>query len=428
MKKRPWWKFWQKANPVARELIGYLAGNPIWTKLDFANIAQEGYKRNAYAYAAIRKIAKSFSRIPVRAKRRAMKEKGKDETLDDHKILHLLRRPNPRTAGVTFEEVSITFLVYSGNLYMSAVPVMNGNRPPQELWAHRPDKMKIVPVKRFDGKDGRLVDFYKYGEGELATRLEEKFTLHIREVDPLDDWYGMGFMEPAGRSIDANNEAKKWNTAMLQNFARPSALVHYKEDLDDESWEMVKEELNFEELDVHERAKLRVTSGGEMQWEQIGLSPADMDWLKGTIQTGREIAIAADVAPELLGDSANKTYSNVQEAKLALYEDNIIPRKDLYVAELNNWLVPMFQDEGLYLEPDYLAVPVLRDRQFKLWDMAGEAFERGLINKGRTLEIMGEDADVEDKELLVMKSSLKVMGEEETDESESTDEEESAAA
>jgi hypothetical protein len=58
-----------------------------------------------------------------------------------------------------------------------------------------------------------------------------------------------------------------------------------------------------------------------------------LTWIK------RKICRVFNVPAELIGDSENKTYSNYQEARLALYMETALPIAFWLRDELNNWLV-----------------------------------------------------------------------------------------
>ena len=75
-----------------------------------------------------------------------------------------------------------------------------------------------------------------------------------------------------------------------------------------------------------------------------------MDFIKNKEVTATDILIALGVPPEIMG-LGQKTFSNYKEARLAFYEDTILPLMDSLRDGLNYWLTPTFGD-GLYLDYD----------------------------------------------------------------------------
>ena len=78
-----------------------------------------------------------------------------------------------------------------------------------------------------------------------------------------------------------------------------------------------------------------------------------------------DIAMCFGVPNQLVGVPDSQTYSNVAEARLALYEETIIPHLRKIQSDFNEWLMPMF-DERLELEFDIDAIPALSERRRKI--------------------------------------------------------------
>jgi len=74
----------------------------------------------------------------------------------------------------------------------------------------------------------------------------------------------------------------------------------------------------------------------------------------------------------LLGVPGDATYANYREARLALWEETILPLLDGLVSELNAWLAPRF-GTGLRLAPDLDAVSALAPRREAVWARVGGA-------------------------------------------------------
>ncbi|MHA1599904.1 MAG: phage portal protein, partial [Alphaproteobacteria bacterium] len=105
---------------------------------------------------------------------------------------------------------------------------------------------------------------------------------------------------------------------------------------------------------------------GGLKWQEMSLSPKDMDFLESRNAASRDVAQVFGVPPQLLGIPGDNTYSNYQEARLALWEDTVVPLLRHVRDEFNGWLVPMFGDD-LKLEIDLDEVPALALRREKIW-------------------------------------------------------------
>ena len=105
---------------------------------------------------------------------------------------------------------------------------------------------------------------------------------------------------------------------------------------------------------------------GNLDWREMGMSNRDMDFIESKHSAARDIALAFGVPPQLLGLPGDSTYSNMQEARLALWEETILPLLDTTKDALNNWLAPLY---GAALEIDYDqdSISALAPRREHVW-------------------------------------------------------------
>ncbi len=120
----------------------------------------------------------------------------------------------------------------------------------------------------------------------------------------------------------------------------------------------------------------------------MGLSPKDMDFLNLKHMSATDIAMCFGVPSQLVGVPDAQTYANVAEARLALYEETIIPHLRKLSSDLNEWLVPMF-DERLKLEFDIDAIPALSERRRKIYENVTSAVREGIMTRNEAREIIG---------------------------------------
>ena len=104
----------------------------------------------------------------------------------------------------------------------------------------------------------------------------------------------------------------------------------------------------------------------------MSLTPKDMDFVEAKNSSARDIALAFGVPPQLLGIPGDNTYSNLQEARLALWEQTVVPMVCATTDALNNWLIPMF-GAPLELAPDIDGISALAIRNQAIWDRVEHA-------------------------------------------------------
>ncbi|MBI1234754.1 MAG: phage portal protein [Alphaproteobacteria bacterium] len=375
-----------KASAAAGMIAARSLGQPVWTPRRFDKIAEESYKRNAIAFACVKRIASGCASVRWLLHRRGGEEVGQ------HPLLNLLENPSPCVGGRQFLEAVYAYLLLAGNTYIEAVGPKRASAPPRELWPLRPDRMKVVPGP------ASLPKAFEYEVGGLKTRWEMdplKGTgpiLHLRDFNPLDDWYGMSRIEAAAYGVDRHNAAGAHNKALLDNQCRPSGALVFKPIKNpDGSYQSAPE-------DVIDKAKKRLDEthggasnagrpmvlGGDVAWEEMGLSPKDMDFAAGKDDAAWDICVALGFPPVLMV-KGQATYNNVREAKLELWEETNLPLIDHLCAGLNSWLVPQFGDD-LVLSPDLDGISALEPRRESKRKSTLELVEAGIIDADEARE------------------------------------------
>ena len=345
----------QKQSASGYAISMYNVGDPVWTKRDYESFAKEAYVRNVVANRCVSLIAKNIASLDWLVFQN-------ENLVENSPIIDLLENPNQTQAKCDFFEAVIAFKLISGNAYIEAAyPSGNtkpSNKPPVYLYTLRPDKMKIIK-----GQKGK-VKAYQFDESGSKVQWQVAINgtsniLHIKSFNPVDYWYGLSNVESGAYAIDQHNQASSWNQALLQNSARPSgALVSKNGKLSDEQYLRLKEEMDVKYSSYNNAGRPLLLENG-LEWQEMGLSPKDMDWMEGKNSAARDVALAFGVPAQLLGIPGDATYANMQEARLSLWEQTILPIADELTAHLNRWLVPRYGD-NLTLKYDKENIEPLR--------------------------------------------------------------------
>ncbi len=349
-------------------------GKAVWSDRNYEMFAKEGYIKNVVGYKCVSMLARSASSVKL-----MVYDKKTNKKIENHPLELLLNNPNPTQNGYEFFESLYSYKLLSGNTYIQAILLdKNIFKNPKELFILRPDRMTII----IDNNSSIPYAYkYKVNSNEKVFYVD-KITgnaeiLHIKNFNPINDWYGLSPIESASYSIDQHNEASKWNQSMLQNGARPSGALIVKGNgddsafLTDEQFSRLKKQLNEEFTGTENAGKPLLLEGG-LEWMEMSLSPADMNFLDMKNSCARDIALAFGVPSQLLGIPGDNTYSNLTEARLSMWEETIIPMIDNVVDALNKWLAPMFNDNiALYYDKD--KITALYSRQESYWNKIANA-------------------------------------------------------
>ena len=348
------------------------AGQPVWSKRDAVKFADEGYRRNVIAHRCITMITSAAGSVPWKLTEQRART---SRVLDSHPLLTLLNNPNPLQGGTELCEALYAHRLIGGNAYLHAIGPKGES--PLELHALRPDRVAIIPGAGGIPKayrytiDGRSVDI------SVNPISGQSRVLHLKTFNPLDDWYGLSPMEAAAYSIDQHNQCGAWNQALLQNGARPSGALMVKAGdgnpgtLSESQYVRLKQQLDDQFSGAPNAGRPLLLEGG-LEWKEMSLSPRDMDFIQIKHSSARDVALAFGVPPQMLGIPGDNTYSNLQEARLALWEQTILPLLQNVTDALNNWLVPMF-DTSLSLSLNQDAIPILAAKRDAYWERISKA-------------------------------------------------------
>ena len=353
----------------------------------YQDLAKEGYLKNAIVYRCVNEISKGASAVPLLLK-------NGDEIVEQHPLIDLLNRPNPLQSYSEFFNSLFGYVLLSGNAYILKVGSELGT--PKELHQLRPDRINIK------GSGNAIPEKYEY----IINGVVQKTYLvdqvngfsevkHVKLWNPLDDYYGLSPLSAAAVEVDQFNMSSKHNVNLLNNGARPSGAVIFKPK-DDAGFAVNLTESQRQQLltDLNNRFSGAGNAGrpmlleGDFDWKEMGLSPKDMDFHRLKNMAATDIALCFGVPSQLVGVPDAQTYANVSEARLALYEETIIPHLRKIESDLNEWLVPLY-DDRLKLEFNIDSIPALAERKRKTYENVTSAVREGIMTRNEARESIG---------------------------------------
>ena len=373
-------------------------------KISYEDLATDGYSENAIVYRCINEIANNASRVKINLFRG-------DQEVDNHPLLDLLYKPSPTMSQVEYFQSVYSYLLIAGNNYMLSVG--GDNTPPTELYNLRPDRIKIrtgtraMPVAYDYMLKGQVVESYDVDQATGSSKVK-----HIKLFNPLDDYYGMSPIQASSVDIDQHNLANKHNVNLLQNGARPSGAVIFNPK-DETGGHVQLSDVQRNQLmnDVNQRFSGTGNAGkpmlleGDFDWKEMGLSPKDMDFIQLKNMSAKDIALVYGVPSQLIGIPDSQTYSNFAEAKLALYNETIIPLLDRIQGDMNEWLVPMFNEQGLELRYDIDSIPAMAEQRKRVFESVSAGVKDGILTRNEAREQLGYEP-IEGADSLLVQANL----------------------
>lgn len=369
----------QKASAIGAIISSGLVGSRIYPPRNYETYAKEGYANNFIIYRCLNEIANSLSSV-----------KWYVRDYDNHPALLLLQQPNATQSWSDLVKQMVLYYYISGNNFTEAQIFGERLSNPTELWALRPDRMRVVA-----GAYG-LPSAYEYEKsGKVIFDCDQMTGFskihHWKNFNPTDDFYGLSPLQTAAAQADQHNAASIFNASLLQNSAVPSGMLVMKDEVTDaKALEKVK-------LDFYNKYQGIVNAGkplihtGDWSWVPFSASPKDLQIFQGMDKAAEAICIALGVPIELLLPSGT-TYANKAEARALFWENSIIPlAKQMQGGLLNGWLAKFYPKNTPDFYYDENDITALMPRRAKYQATVINLYEKGIITRNQALVELNMD-------------------------------------
>lgn len=259
------------------------------------------YESSAWVYVAVNRIAEAAALVPLSITRR---EGERSIPLIAHPIERLLSAPNPFLSGFDLIEQTVGALELTGNAYWFLAGDARGL--PAQIWPLRPDRVAVVP----DEQDH--VRGYVYTIDGREIPLEAVEVIHFKRWHPRDDYYGLSALQAARLAVQSDAAMAQWNRDSFgTDKAVPAGIVNITEYVSDADYERIKREWRDSYGGPERRtAFLR---GGAVEWQNIGLSQQDTDFLAGRQFNREEIFQVYGIPAGMFSENATEANATVGE-------------------------------------------------------------------------------------------------------------------
>ncbi len=334
------------------------------------------YEGNEVGYQCVSLIASAVGALEW-----YVQVNGKE--VEGHPLQKLIDRPNPAQGRGSFFTCAQGSKLLDGNTFIEMVgPSADGvsrKAPPRELWTLRPD---FVEVRQ---SSSRIPTSYVYSPSNANAKTYpvnpitgQSQIIHVAAYSPLADTEmgrGLAPAKAAWLSLLSHVEGQRWNLAMLKNGARPS--IAFLENppkegmpsLTQEQVDDIRKQINLIYGGGAQNAGRPMVVTGGFTVSELSLNPKDMDWANGRNASAASIALAFRVPSQLIGIDGSLTFANYEQARLAFYEDTVLPHAYALRDELNRSLSPLFGD-GVELCIDEDAISALEAKRETKWTRA----------------------------------------------------------
>jgi hypothetical protein len=169
--------------------------------------------------------------------------------------------------------------------------------------------------------------------------LEAVEVIHFRRWHPRSDYYGLSALQAARVAVQSDDAMARWNRDTFgADRAVPAGIVNITEYVSDADYERIKREWR----DSYGGAERRTAflRGGAVQWQGIGLSQQDVDFLNGRRFNREEVFHIYGIPPGMW--SENATEANAKTAERVFIERTLWPRLVRLAGKITAELLPFW--------------------------------------------------------------------------------------
>jgi HK97 family phage portal protein len=251
------------------------------------------------------------------------------QRVEDHPILDLMHKPNDNDNLYSFLYRCDIFLELTGDAYILLTKDANGI--PQQMDLLYSQYVNI----QTDGRN--KVIGYNYGiaqDGKYQYSFTPDEICHIKFFDPSDLLYGISPLEACARSYGLIESMDTYEEAINRNMGVVSGILKQTGKVKPEQRAEFEAKWQRKFSGVGRSGKVVVTDA-DIDYQNIGIAPRDMQFLDGREWSRTEILACYGVSPALLmTDDVNR--SNMITASVNYYHNTVEPRLRLISQSITN--------------------------------------------------------------------------------------------
>jgi HK97 family phage portal protein len=368
---------------------------------------------NAYAtvddlYSVVKKIAKTCKRIPLyvyetkdekalgkyRIIQRKIHNSGNytNKSIWDLKELQtkaleiigeqdqlqmVLDNPNNIQSKDEFYEAAYSFLLLAGNNYIK-LNALEAGANKGKLFDEDGNLMyHLPPDYTFPQRSNtfpRTILSYSWIMGSV-TILNTTDVIHRKYFNPIYDYngnelVGLSPLRAAAKTLTQIGNERDYANRSLMNSGAHGFLTNEDEiDWSSETWGPIKEDLkkelgsSFNSLGSNIKAKDMAVIAGKWKYNNIGVSPADMQLVEQGKITFKKLCNVYGISDIWFNNDSSSTESNVKQMVLQAYTNCVLPEVTSLRDSLQKGLAPRYNDIDRIIDYDISDISELQEDQ-----------------------------------------------------------------
>lgn len=356
-------------------------GSPVYSAVKFENMVKSGFRKNELIFACVGVTAKTASQVALKFQNR-----GGDELGEEHPLVTLMKRPNPRMDEYDFWSAVHIFQALGGRAIFekqrSAAGAVVG------LWPLRPDYIEPIP-----GPNNTFKAYKFTVPGNVSVFLDPEDIVDFKLFDPIDQFNAYPPAAVAARVGDIDNSQTDYIKLFFDEGGMPPGVISVpgavNERRDDAGRLRRQWAARYGGFANWTKGPAVLEKGAEYNKIGFDFREMGMDYIDRRSEV--KICQVFDVPPIIVGTWAGlerSTMANYQETRKHWWEDVLIPK---YKSQRDVISTQLVKDFDANIKPvwDFSGVPALTEDQDKIWTRANSAMTAGYVTVNEAREMVG---------------------------------------
>ena len=327
------------AGPLSSSHATYFTANGAVVAYRYITSSEirQNYKAIAPLNTAVSLLADTAAAMPL-----ALLNTENKQYLSKHPIFELLNRPNAdyQKTKQSFFKALLTWKILEGDSFI--IFTGDTDRPPLEMYVPAPATIRV----EIDANTGYISKYIHETQSHREVYRRTTDDRFINATNNREMYHITGFTTdraaPGDRGINGDSDIQSLyyeinqymhssihNLNLLENGARPSGAFVLKDQqgqpamLSDEQYDRLKQQMTESHTSAANAGKPLLLDGG-LEWQEMGMSPKDLDFDKLRSSAKSAIYHKLGVPEELLAPSTT-TAGNLHNIRLEFYENRVLP-------------------------------------------------------------------------------------------------------
>ena len=359
--------FWGNEDPADKYFLHKSLGgfNDVRSQKQFLRL----HEIDLYVNRGIDLRAQKLSEVQFVLKNKAGK------IVDRNNVIDLLNRPNEYQTAKQFWKLWAKHYYITGNSYI----LMEGKGDKlfdknniKSLRLLEPSRVRII----FNPDQSEIIRFDYTSLGGETVEYKPEQIIYIYDPDPNFPLRGISMLRSGIRAIETDLSISEYQSRVLKNGGKVEGVFKFKAVLNAKQIAEMKEK--YKEQNNLENSGDPLFLGGDADYINLGLTPAELSYLETKKITFSDICILTGV-PEALLSLRDMKFDNADAAVAIFAREKVKPDIEMLVDHLDWKFVPE-EFELTFIDP----TPENQDRTINLIK-AGYDTDSSTINERRLL-------------------------------------------